>query len=218
MGLRQLCPKYSLLDEEEVAHPTKGQIPEALVPQVTLYFQRIPSRSAVDCLVRMFFEGVNWIHGFIEPKRFFSHYGSWWTKFSSRCANDVEFGILILRVCAYSAQFLPSRSYTADTIHGVPISTIRESSHRIAIELAQICEMAGAMRSFTGVQSHCLLATYLKNEGRMEDAWNLMGIIINTAFSLGFHVESAPRIPSHIDELEREMRRRVFCNLYIWDR
>ena len=74
------------------------------------------------------------------------------------------------------------------------------------------------MRSFTGTQSLCLLATYLKNEGRMEDAWNLMGVIVNTAFNLGLHLEPVSTASSQIDELEREMRRRVFCNLYIWDR
>ena len=74
------------------------------------------------------------------------------------------------------------------------------------------------MRSFASVQGLCLAAAYLKNEGRIKEAWDLMGDLITTAYNLGIHLETTTSRPSNLNELEKEMGRRVFWNLYIWDR
>jgi hypothetical protein len=210
--------QYDLLDTEELGGSIGGQVPEKLIPAIMSHFRLLPKRPILNCLVQNFFKEVNWIHGLIYPTAFFSLYDRWWGTFSARSIENIEFGILLLRVCAYSAQFLPSRAYTADTISGVTISLVREQCHRLAIGLSRVCESAGGMRSFASVQGLCLAAAYLKNEGRIKEAWDLMGDLITTAYNLGIHLETTTSRPSNLNELEKEMGRRVFWNLYIWDR
>ena len=193
-------------------------MPEELVPEIIANFRLLPKRPILHCLVENFFSEVNWIHGLISTSSFFSQYERWWNAMSPRCICDIEYGILLLRMCAYSAQFLPSRGYTADTICGASISSVREQCHRLAICLTRICESGGGMRSFIGVQSLCLGLVFLKNEGRIKEAWYLMGNLVTIAYHLGLHLEGTSPQWSSLNELEKEMRRRVFWNLYIWDR
>ncbi|KAF4631488.1 hypothetical protein G7Y89_g6643 [Cudoniella acicularis] len=52
--------------------------------------------------------------------------------------DDVEFAVLTLRVCLFASQFLPSPSYTIDTIRDVPLTHIRDTCCDIADKLATI--------------------------------------------------------------------------------
>lgn len=177
----------------------------------------LPPRSVLDCLLQNFFKEANWIYEMIHPTTFLIRYESWWNKVADVCVADVEFGVLVLRICAYSAQFLPSRAYTADTICGTPLSKVRDDCQKLAMELSNICEPIGP-RSLTSVQQLFFAACYAKNEGRMKEAWFLLGRAIRLAQDLGLHLEPPGVFGEQIDDLEKEMRRRTFWNLYIWDR
>lgn len=191
---------------------------EKVFPEISVHFHQLPKRAILDCLVQNFFKEVNWIHEIIYSTSFLTQYEAWWEMLSSARMEDLEFGVLLLRICAYSAQFLPSRGYTADTICGVSISMIREHCHNLSDSLTRLCESVGGMRSFTSIQALCFAASYLENEGRMKEAWYLMGNVIKIALDIGIHREATASLSSQLSDLERDMRRRVFWNLYIWDR
>lgn len=153
----------------------------------------------------------------LHPTTFLTRYEGWWNSSVEDRVHEIEFGVLILRVCAYSAQFLPSRAYTADTICGTSLSKIREHCHKLAIGLSNISESARS-RSLTSVQHLYFAACYSKNEGRMKEAWFMLGNAIRLAQDLGLHLEPSKSSRQQLDDLEKDMRRRTFWNLYIWDR
>ena len=154
----------------------------------------------------------------IHPATFLNRYESWWNEAREAHMKDVEFGVLVLRICAYSAQFLPCREYTAETICGVSLSKIREDCHLLAARLSVFCEIASGAESLVSVQHLFFAACYSNNEGRMKNAWYDIGKAIRLAQDLGMHLEIPDKARKHPNDLEKEMRRRAFWNLYIWDR
>ena len=172
----------------------------------------------LDCLIQNFFREVNWIYEMVHASTFLTRYETWWKSFPSSNNEDIEFGALILRLCAYSAQFLPSRTYTADTVGGVSLNSVREHCHCLANELLMVYEPLFEQRSPHSVQQSFFAACYSKNQGRMKEAWFQLGAAIRLAQDLGMHLEPSGPSNSHLNDLEKEMRRRVFWNLYIWDR
>ncbi len=181
----------------------------------------MPKRRIVDCLIQHFFKEVNWMYEIIHSTSFLTRYESWWAALPVNQLGEVEFCLLLLRICAYSAQFLPSQAYTADTICGVSITLIREHCCKAANGLSRVCGSTVSTRSLTSVQHLSFSACYLMNEGRMKDAWYVIGDAARLAQDLGMHLEAtaaAMTTQSRFNDLDKEMRRRAFWNLYVWDR
>ena len=64
------------------------------------------------------------------------------------------------------------------------------------------------------VQALALRSTYFHKQNRPNTAWNYVGLAVRTAISLGLHKEFRGW---KISLLEREMRRRVWWSLYMFD-
>ena len=62
---------------------------------------------------------------------------------------------------------------------------------------------------FAGLGSMCL--------GRMNALWEALSCASRVAQQISLHLDNTTWLYS-LDELEKEMRRRTFCNLYVWDR
>lgn len=209
--------QFSILGNGKLEGHTIDNVSEKNMVEMKRHLRRLPKRLVLDRLLQNFFKEVNWIYEMIHPTTFLTHYESWWHSDMEGWVHDVEFGVLILRVCAYSAQFLPSRAYTADTICGMSLSKIREHCHSLAIDLSNLCDSASSP-SLTSVQHLYFAACYSKNEGRMKEAWFMLGHAIRLAQDLELHLEPPDSSQPQLDDLEKDMRRRTFWNLYIWDR
>lgn len=131
-------------------------------------------------------------------------------------ATEVDFAVLILRICSYASQFLPSPSYTLDKIRGVLLSDIRSTCDEVAEGLAGISSAFDGRGSLIRVQHLVFFGLRCQMEGRRDAFWDALSRAIRVAQSVGIHSE-APRPRLGADELEKEMGRRTFCNLYIWD-
>lgn len=70
--------------------------------------EKLPSRIIIDKLVQIFFQEVNWMYEAIYPSTFLSRYQKWWKDNQSAEIEDIIFATLVLRLCAYTTQFLPS--------------------------------------------------------------------------------------------------------------
>lgn len=215
--------QFQLLDREELEVDKPAALSQNAVAGMAQLFRLFPKRHILDVLVQHFLSEVNWIHGMIYSTAFLTQYEQWWNAFPLNAATEIDFAIMLLQVCAYSAQFLPSSTYTADTICGVPIRIIREYCHNQASDLARRYDALGGMRSFMSVLYFSYKAQYEMNEGCIRDAWYHLGSAIRVAQDLGMYSESLlsgdsmPGTPP-LNDLDIEMRRRVFWNLYIWDR
>lgn len=130
---------------------------------------------------------------------------------------DVEFAILFLRVCCYASQFLPSPGYTIDSIKGVPLSDIRKSCGDVISILSPICASLDTRGSLIRVQHLGLAALASRIICHMDAVWEHVSCATRVAQQIGLPLASR-NWPGDMDEIEKEMRRRTFCNLYIWDR
>lgn len=64
------------------------------------------------------------------------------------------------------------------------------------------------------VQALLLLSNYTQKRNRPNTGWNYLGLAVRTAVSLGLHKEFSNW---DITPLQREMRRRVWWGLFIFD-
>lgn len=69
--------------------------------------------------------------------------------------------------------------------------------------------------SIETVQYKILHGGYLKNYGEIRESWSVLNTAVKDAHEMGLHLKD-PGVP--ISELDMELRRRTFWNLYIWDR
>ncbi len=153
----------------------------------------------------------------LYPPWFLRQYQRWWNLDQLSSVADLEFTILFLRVCHYASQFLPSPTYTIDSIKGVGLADIRKSCEEATNALTPICirlDPRGSLirvqhTAFAGLDSMCM--------GRMNEFWEQLSYATRVAQQIGLHSDTMSW-SSSADELDKEMRRRMFCNLYVWDR
>ena len=130
---------------------------------------------------------------------------------------DLEFTILFLRVCHYASHFLPSPAYTIDSIKGVGLADIRKSCEEAINALAPICTRLDPQGSLIRVQHVTFASLVFKGMGRMNAFWEQFSYATRVAQQIGLHSDTVTW-SSRADELDKEMGRRMFCNLYVWDR
>ncbi|KAH8199350.1 hypothetical protein TruAng_006482 [Truncatella angustata] len=201
--------------DEEIDHDAVPITGEA-VERVKRLMKRLPDRSILDFLIQHFLAEVDWIDRLIYPPWLLAQYKQWWTKEQLEYVVDIDFVILVLRICSYASQFLPSPNYTADRIRGIPLSDIRSTCDGIAYELVAISNLLDGSGSLLRVQYYAFLGLGFQSEGKTKSFWQALSCAIRIAQSAGMHKES-PVKTHRMDELEKEMRRRTFCNLYVWD-
>ncbi|KAL8893612.1 MAG: hypothetical protein Q9192_005097 [Flavoplaca navasiana] len=208
--VRKLVPENDSPEATDIPISTETSV------EVRKTLDMMLSRPILDFLVRYFVTTVNWIDQVMYPPWFLRQYQRWWKLDQLSSVADIEFTILFLRVCHYASQFLPSPTYTIDSIKGVCLADIRKSCEVAINALAPICirlDPRGSLirvqhTAFAGLDSMCM--------GRMNAFWEQLSYATRVAQQIGLHSETMTW-SSSADELDKEMRRRTFCNLYIWD-
>ncbi|CAO1603199.1 hypothetical protein XANCAGTX0491_006791 [Xanthoria calcicola] len=129
---------------------------------------------------------------------------------------EVDIAILILRVCSYTSQFLPSPGYTLDKIRGVSLDVIRKTCDEAADSLAVISAAANGQGSLVRIQHLAFFGLRCQTEGNTVAFREVLSRAVRVAQSIGINSDVA-RLQQGMDETDKEMERRTFCNLYIWD-
>ncbi|KAL9033206.1 MAG: hypothetical protein Q9180_006069, partial [Flavoplaca navasiana] len=133
-----------------------------------------------------------------------------------RLITEVDIAILILRICSYTSQFLPSPGYTLDRIRGVSLDVVRKTCDEAADSLAVISAAANGQGSLVRIQHLAFLGLRCQIEGNTIAFWEVLSRAVRLAQSIGIHSDVA-RSQQAIDETDKDMERRTFFNLYIWD-
>ncbi|KAG5813520.1 hypothetical protein H9Q74_006156 [Fusarium xylarioides] len=179
------------------------------------YFEN--SRSNALAMVGMhFIAHVNWIVQFVYPPWFLNKYHHWWSMEKLTVVEDVEFAVLLLRICLYAAQFLPSPAYTADSIRGIPLADIRSTCSKAADVLTDICAQSDARGSLFRVLHLLCGGLVLHCAGKTTAFWATLGRAVLAAQRVGLH-EDVESLSHGADEVDKEMHRWAFCNLYVLD-
>jgi hypothetical protein len=131
--------------------------------------------------------------------------------------EDIEFAVLILRICVYASHFLPSLSHSIDSIDGLSLTEIRSTCDSVGNSLSKICVSLDWSGSIVRVQHLLFAAMSCSCEGKTHIFWEAVACACKAAQKAGIHNDSS--IPSNSScEWDQEMQRRVFCVLYILDR
>ncbi|KAL9109922.1 MAG: hypothetical protein Q9227_005445 [Pyrenula ochraceoflavens] len=115
-------------------------------------------------------------------------------------------------------KFLPSPSYTGDSIRGISLAYIRNTCDNTADYLASICTNLNSKGSLIRVQHLCFTGLRSHYEGDTNAFWEALGNATLVAQRIRLPKDIPKPTCGHVNELEEEMRRRTVCNLYIWDR
>ncbi|KAF2233368.1 hypothetical protein EV356DRAFT_207909 [Viridothelium virens] len=217
-NLFSLMEKFDLLNNQKLGSDFSAAVPDRMLPEIRACLDYYPKHSVVNCLIQHFFKEVNWIYEMIHPTLFLNRYEQWWRSFPGSNKESLEFGILILRICAYSAQFIPSKTHTTDELLGIPVDIIRTHCNRLATRLYRVCGELEGPQSLSCVHQLFYHACYVKNEGSIRDAWYALGTAVRVFQDLSVGLEEPLTSQTPINDLEKDMRRRAFWNLYIWDR
>lgn len=180
----------------------------------------VPSKS-LGCMTTVQSEDVESVLHNIPPRSLTGKgitlvcfmYTRWWTCRSSGRRLSPEFTCLLLRVCACSTQCLsPMVQRKLEFELAESSQSLTERYHRAAQKLSG--SFAPGKGGLMQVQQLFLLASWLKSEILFVESWHALGMAIREAQELGMHRD---RISKGITEFELEMRRRVWCILYVWD-
>lgn len=148
--------------------------------------------------------------------------------------KDIHFfPALLLQVLATAVQLLPREHY--DFMNQMKLGMC-ESFQDLSTQFSNAsCELSLLLggtctSSLARVQQPFLRAAWLKNEGRIHEAWHSLGTAIRSAQEQGLHLGGRQRTgernlglgSSVLEEVRklwyREMEKRVWINLYSWDR
>ena len=154
----------------------------------------------------------------IPPPCFLKKYKQWWAKEKLTSVVDLEFTVLLVRICSYALQFLPSPAYTIDKIRGMFLADIRNACDDVGDNLATICVNLNVRGCLPRVLHLCFAGLKSRCEGKTNTFWEALGSAILVAQRVGIHRDAAPSLQADMHEGEKDMRHKTFCNLYIWDR
>lgn len=84
-------------------------------------------------------------------------------------------------------------------------------------DLLPICRQLDPRGSLVRVQYIAFAGLASISVGPMDAFWEHVSCASRVAQQNGLHLDSI-LWPDSMDEIEKEMRRRMFCNLYVWDR
>jgi hypothetical protein len=153
----------------------------------------------------------------VHAPSFLLRYQQWWLKERLVSSDDIEFAVLILRICAYASHFLPSLSHSIDSINGLSLAEIQSTCKLVGDSLLKVCVSLDWSGSIVRVQHLLFAAMGLSCQGKTHRFWEGVAYASQAAQKARMYNDSS--IPSNSScEWDQEMQRRVFCVLYILDR
>ncbi|KAJ5107359.1 hypothetical protein N7456_004034 [Penicillium angulare] len=180
-----------------------------------------PERQVADFLVSMFLTEMNRVQEVIHAPSFQAQYTSWWmiqesNEFAGEnnmSDEDLNFGLLVIRICLIGVQSLPHSRYPTTAIIKTHPNQLEQWLYAIADEIDK--SLQSKKPSLVTVQHRYCHVLYLKNSARIRESWSVLSATVKDAHEIGLHLKD-PGVP--VSDLEMEIRRRTFWTLYVWDR
>ncbi|KZM25240.1 DNA binding [Ascochyta rabiei] len=173
----------------------------------------IPPRSITDAFVNHFLGVVNYRYSTIYAPTFTDQYVQWWADRGAGKRLSPEFTCLLLRVCAYSVQYLtPSLRKMIEFELACNLQQLTDRFSNAAEHLSRSFEASNTC--IERVQEQFLKGAWLKSESKIVESWHALGCTIREAQELG--IDRDANIEG-LSEFDIEIRRRIWALLYIWD-
>lgn len=166
----------------------------------------------VDFLVQHFLAEVNWLYEEIYPQTFLEIYNSWWSQPNYYGEEDIQFGVLILRICVNSLEFLPHPKWPTHSVLDIEPDALESRCNAVA------CKLDGYQPrtpSLLRVQQLVLYVATLFNAGNAKDSHAMLAETVKEAQEINLSLEEKWEPMS---EFDKEIWRKAFWNVYVWDR
>ncbi|KAK3337246.1 hypothetical protein B0T19DRAFT_447867 [Cercophora scortea] len=172
----------------------------------------MPAKPYTDCLVDNWLGNANYHYYPLYPPEFRTQYVGWWATSPGRVTPELT--SLILRVCACSALYLVDGS-VKERLE----SELRADTWKLANRMHDAAEKLNASikpgkGGLIQVQQLFLTAVWYKSAEKFTDAWHALSGAIRAGNEIGLHKDS---LSEGMSEFDREMRRRLWGLLYMWD-
>ncbi|KAL1655268.1 hypothetical protein SLS61_002154 [Didymella pomorum] len=163
--------------------------------------------------VNHFLSVVNYRYSAIYAPTFTDQYVQWWADRAAGKRLSSEFTCLLLRVCAYSVQYLTTS--LRKMIEFELACNLQQLTDRFSEAAEQLSQSFTASNTcIERVQEQFLKGAWLKSESKIVESWHALGCTIREAQELG--IDRDANIEG-LCEFDVEIRRRIWALLYIWD-
>lgn len=167
----------------------------------------------IDILVQRYLEVTNFSYYALYPPIFLHDYATWWSDRGSGKPLAPEFTCLLIRVCACSAQYLNTEIKTKlESELGESVQSLSENYHHAAKQLSNT--IPPGKGGLAQIQQLFLTSAWFKSESLFVESWHALSSCIHEAQELGMHKKHQK---PGLSEFDIEMRRRLWCLLYVWD-
>ncbi|KAK1237236.1 hypothetical protein MKX08_002861 [Trichoderma sp. CBMAI-0020] len=212
--MKKKCDRDSKASAETQYVDSIESLPEPIVQAS----RAISPRPYTDMLLKNFFDNVNYHYGILHQPSFMAVYVDWWSqrRDAQSLRNPLALGLtcLILRICANSTQFLsPHASSQLELDLGDSIQNLSKTYHDAAQTISSF--LSPGTGGLLNAQQLFLAATWHKGQADFVRSWHELGAAVRQSQEIGIHTH----VFSHeTNEFDLEIRRRLWCALYTWDR
>lgn len=183
--------------------PTGGNANCKFRDKETVY--ELPERHLADSLIDGYFDRVHPLYPFVHETSFRAEYEKMWANLSGSILRPSWYALLNL-VFALGCEF-------CDAIpEGKVMTTV---SPFVARSRDIIFSHIFKKGNLELIQALLLMCHYLQGTLELNECWNLVGLMIRTAVTIGLHLNPDG---FSLSTVEREVRKRVWWGCFIIDR
>ncbi|KAK7892773.1 hypothetical protein LTR67_007010 [Exophiala xenobiotica] len=170
-------------------------------------FSILPPKQLADSLIDAYFLHVHRLYPFVHEPSFRSKYDHMWVQASNEHVEPEPRWMGLLNIVfAHGCEFCDSLPQ-----EGSPAVASEFLNRTRKIVYAHVFREG----SLELIQALLLMSHYLQGTMELNECWSLVGLMIRTSVSLGFHMNPPESVHSVV---EQEMRKRVWWGCYIIDR
>ncbi|KAF2092500.1 hypothetical protein NA57DRAFT_50066, partial [Rhizodiscina lignyota] len=167
-----------------------------------------PTRAFADQLVDAYFERVHILYPFLHETTFRADYELMWSPETSHALkSDTAKSAILNIVFGYGCEF--SHALPEHDIFDKASPFVSRARNIIFSHVFKNTDLAL-------VQAMLLLSHYLQGILELNECWNLVGLMIRSAISIGLHQN--PSEDKSLTPVEKEIRKRVWWGCFILNR
>ena len=212
---RHVKRPYEVLAAEESDAPETHYKGSSTFPSITLFSRNeieglpdapttleshseLPDRLLADSLVDTYFKRTHKLYPFLHEGTFRAEYEALWARPSSRPSSRLSWFGLLNMVFVHGCEYCDTVPQDQALAHAATFFSRSKS-----ILVSQLF----ALGSLESVQSLLLMCYYLQGTIDLHQCWNLLGLMVRIATSVGLHSKLGQ---DDIIPVEREVRKRTW--------
>lgn len=174
---------------------------------------QIPPPEVADSLVDAYFERVHIFYPCLHEPTFRDELEAYRLRGKAASTDqpvDTDYSWLAIlhMLFAYGTEFVVATPKSEDGRLVGAHEFVTQARHLVTVALSEDTRLET-------VQALLLLSHFLQGTTELNDCWNIGGLLIRTALSIGLHIEPSG---APLSELQKEVRRRVWAGCFIVDR